>query len=127
MAIELNHTIVHAIDPEVAAGFLADILGLVPPTRFYHFWVVKTANGVSLDYMEAVAGFDIQHLAFLISEPEFDEIFGRIKERGLPYWSDPAGKHPGSINRNDGGRGVYFRDPSGHYLEIITRPYGSPA
>jgi hypothetical protein len=24
-----------------------------------------------------------------------------------------------------GGRGVYFEDPSGHMLEIITRPYGS--
>jgi len=31
----------------------------------------------------------------------------------------------GEINHNDGGRGVYFQDPSGHYLEIITRPYGS--
>jgi hypothetical protein len=32
---------------------------------------------------------------------------------------------PGEINRNDGGRGVYFRDPDGHYLEVITRPYDS--
>jgi catechol 2,3-dioxygenase-like lactoylglutathione lyase family enzyme len=125
MAIELNHTIVHAIDPLVSATFLTEILGLPPPTRFFHFWVVKTANGVSLDYIEAIPGFDIQHLAFLISEPEFDEIFGRIKQRALPYWSDPAAKHPGTINRNDNGRGVYFRDPGGHYLEIITRPYGS--
>jgi hypothetical protein len=32
---------------------------------------------------------------------------------------------PGEINHNDGGRGVYFPDPDGHYLEVITRPYGS--
>jgi hypothetical protein len=60
MAIELNHTIVHAIDPLVSATFLSEVLGLPPPTRFYHFWVLKTANGVSLDYIEAIPGFDIQ-------------------------------------------------------------------
>jgi len=27
-------------------------------------------------------------------------------------------------HHNDGGRGVYFLDPSGHGMEIITRPYG---
>jgi extradiol dioxygenase family protein len=59
-----------------------------------------------------------------VSEAEFDQIFGRVKERGLDYWADPAQRRKGEINRNDGGRGVYFNDPSGHYLEIITRPYG---
>jgi catechol 2,3-dioxygenase-like lactoylglutathione lyase family enzyme len=65
------------------------------------------------------------HYAFLVSESRFDEIFGRIRERGLAYWADPFQQKPGAINRNDGGRGVYFKDPSGHLLEIITRPYGS--
>ena len=60
-----------------------------------------------------------------MSEPEFDAIYGRIRERGLQHWADPRGARPGEINHNDGGRGVYFQDPSGHYLEIITRPYGS--
>jgi catechol 2,3-dioxygenase-like lactoylglutathione lyase family enzyme len=124
MAIDLNHTIVHALHPQVSATFLSEILGLAPPRRLYHFWVVSTANGVSLDFLEADPGFDIQHLAFLVSEREFDQIFARIQQRELPYWSDPAAKHPGQINHNDGGRGVYFRDPSGHYLEILTRPYG---
>ena len=66
-----------------------------------------------------------QHYAFLVSEDEFTAIYGRIRERGLQHWADPRGQHPGEINRNDGGRGVYFQDPSGHYLEILTRPYGS--
>lgn len=124
MAIELNHTIVHATDPQVSATFLSEILGLAGPQRFYHFWVVKTENHVSLDYLAAEPGFDVQHLAFLVSEQEFDEIFTRIRQRKLPYWADPAAMRPGEINHHDGGRGVYFRDPSGHYLEIITRPYG---
>jgi hypothetical protein len=66
-----------------------------------------------------------RHYAFLVGETEFDEIFGRIKERGLDYWADPSKHQPGKINHNDGGSGVYWEDPDGHFLEIITRPYGS--
>ena len=31
---------------------------------------------------------------------------------------------PGEINHEDGGRGLYWEGPDGHWLEIITRPYG---
>jgi len=127
MPVQLNHTIVHASDPLTAATFLTEILGLPAPRRFGPFWVVETANGVSLDYGHAEGPLTTAHYAFLISEPEFDAIFGRIRERKLEYWADPFGHQPGEINHHDGGRGVYFRDPSGHYLEIITRPYGSGA
>ena len=65
-----------------------------------------------------------QHYAFLVSEEEFDEIFGRIKERGIPYAADPFGHKPGEINHDDGGRGLYWDAPDGHRLEIITVPYG---
>ena len=68
-----------------------------------------------------------QHYAFLVSDEEFDQIFGRIRERKLEYWADPFKQRRGEINRNDGGRGVYFDDPDGHLLEVLTRPYGSGA
>lgn len=125
MAVELNHTIVFAKDQEESANFIVEILGLEPPTRFGPFHVVQVSNGVSLDYMNAEGEVAVQHYAFLISEQEFDEIFARIKAKGLPYYADPFGQQPGQINTNDGGRGVYFPDPSGHGMEIITRPYGS--
>lgn len=125
MAVELNHTIVHARDQDESARFYAEVLGLGAPRRFGHFTLVETGNGVSLDFMSTGAPLTIEHYAFLVSETEWDEIFARIQERGLEYWADPAAKRKGEINRNDGGRGCYFRDPSGHYLEIITRPYGS--
>jgi hypothetical protein len=66
-----------------------------------------------------------QHYAFLVGESEWDEIFGRIRDRGLTYWADSGQSRAGEFNTNDGGRGVYWEDPSGHFLEIITRPYGS--
>jgi extradiol dioxygenase family protein len=86
--------------------------------------VVQLGNGVSLDYRDDAEGVQPQHYAFLVTETEFDSIFGRIRERGLPYWADPFKRRPGEHNTNDGGRGVYWEDPNGHFLEIITRPYG---
>jgi catechol 2,3-dioxygenase-like lactoylglutathione lyase family enzyme len=125
MPVQLDHTIVSAQDRRASATFLAEILGLPAPTPYGPFLVVEAANGASLDFIEADGDITPQHYAFLISEPEFDEIFGRIRERDLPYWADPHQSRPGEINHNDGGRGVYFEDPNGHLLEIITRPYGS--
>lgn len=125
MPAQLNHTIVHARDSKASATFLSEMLGLPEPTRFGPFQVVEADNGVSLDFMENDGDIASQHYAFLITESEFDEIFGRIRERGLLYWADPGKRRPGEINHNDGGRGVYFEDPNGHFLEIITRPYGS--
>ncbi len=125
MSVQLNHTIVWCRDKHVSAKFLADVLGLPAPSRFGPFLVVEAANGVSLDYHDADGTIAPQHYAFLIGEGEFDEIFGRIRQRGLQYWADPGRSQPGRINDNDGGRGVYFQDPDGHLLEIITRPDGS--
>jgi catechol 2,3-dioxygenase-like lactoylglutathione lyase family enzyme len=127
MTVELNHTIVHAADHDASAKFMAEVFGLPEPKPFGHFLVVQTANGVSLDYMQDPGPISPQHYAFLVSEAEFDEILGRVKARSLSYWADPMKTRPGEINRHDGGRGVYFPDPSGHILEAITRPYGSGA
>jgi catechol 2,3-dioxygenase-like lactoylglutathione lyase family enzyme len=124
MPVHLNHTIVAARDRDASAAFLADLLGLAPPTTFGPFAVVELANDVSLDFQED-AEVHPRHYAFLVTEAEFDEIFGRIRDRGLDYWADPFEQQPGRINTNDGGRGVYWKDPNGHVLEIITRPYGS--
>ena len=125
MTVQLNHTIVWCRDKQTSAAFLADILGQPAPTRFGPFLVVELANGVSLDYHETDREIRSQHYAFLISEEEFDQIFGRIRARGLQHWADPGQNRAGQINHNDGGRGVYFEDPDGNLLEVITRPYGS--
>jgi catechol 2,3-dioxygenase-like lactoylglutathione lyase family enzyme len=123
MPVQLNHTIVAARDRHAAASFLADVLGLPPPTTYGPFAVVQLDNDVSLDFADD-AEVHPRHYAFLVSEEQFDEIFGRIRARELDYWADPFERHPGQINTNDGGRGVYWKDPNGHVLEIITRPYG---
>jgi hypothetical protein len=126
MAVQLNHTIVHATDKKVSAEFLAGLLGLEVQPQFGPFLPVVTANEVALDFADAGdRSITPQHYAFIVSEDEFDAIFARIKEAGLTYYADPFRKRPGEINHNDGGRGVYWADPDDHSMEIITRPYGS--
>ena len=125
MSIQLNHTIVWCRDKRRSSTFLTDMLGLPTAKPFTEFLVVETANGVSLDFHDEDGEIARQHYAFLIGEDDFDAVFGRIKQRGLAYWADPFKHQPGEINRRDGGRGVYFEDPDGHLLEVLTRPYGS--
>lgn len=123
MAVQLNHTIIPAQDKEASARFLTEILGLADPTPFGPFLCVETANGVSLDYMDRGGPFEATHYAFLVSEGEFDEIFARVTERKVTYWADPGHTREGVINNH--GRGFYFEDPSGHNMEVLTRPYGT--
>jgi catechol 2,3-dioxygenase-like lactoylglutathione lyase family enzyme len=123
MAVQLNHTIVPAQDKGASATFLAEILGLESPTPFGPFVCVETANGVSLDYLHQDGPIASAHYAFLVSEEDFDAIFARIADRKLQFWADPGHTRPGVIN--DHGRGFYFEDPSGHNLEVLTRPYGT--
>ena len=128
MPIKLNHTIVHSRDPRAAADFFVDVFGVAPPFRFGPFFCVQVDNEVTLDFLDAEdMDVQMQHYAFLVGEDDFDRIFARVKERGIAYFADPGRTQEGRINRHDGGRGVYFQDPSGHLLEIITRPYGSGA
>ena len=121
---ELNHTIVWCSDKHRSSRFLADILGLPAPRSFFHFQVVDLANGVSLDFYQKDGPVAQQHYAFVVSDAEFDASFERVKGRGLDFWADPAGTMPGETNSHFGGRGVYFADPDGHLLELMTKPYG---
>jgi catechol 2,3-dioxygenase-like lactoylglutathione lyase family enzyme len=125
MAVHLNHTIVAARDRDASAKYLSEMLGVAAPLVLGHFAVVRIDENTSLDFVQAEDAITPQHYAFLVSESEFDEIFGRIRARNQTYWADPFREKPGEINGWDDGRGVYFDDPNGHLLEVITRPYGS--
>lgn len=124
MAVSFNHTIIEARDKDASADFLAAVLGLPEPGHFGPFTFVKVGE-TSLDFADTDEQISPRHFAFLVSDPEFDQIFSRIRERNLAFWADPHHSNPGELNHRDGGRGFYFEDPNGHNLEILTRPYGS--
>ncbi len=125
MSVQLNHTIIWCRDKQRSAAFLTGILGLPAATPFGPMLIVHLSNGVSVDFFDQPDLITSQHYAFLVSEAEFDQIFARIRERGLTYWAMPGKVRAGEINHVDGGRGVYFDDPDAHLLEVFTRPYGS--
>ncbi len=125
MTVKLNHTIVNVRDKRASADFFTELFGLPKAKPFgSYFLTVPLDNDVTLDFCDADYEVEKQHYAFLVSETEFEAIFGRIKQRGLDYWADPGKRDKGKTNRHDGGRGVYFEEPGGHFLEIITVPHG---
>ncbi|MFF7587697.1 VOC family protein [Kitasatospora purpeofusca] len=124
MAVQLNHTIVPARDDEETARFLTEILGLAAPVCSEPFLVVRLANDVAMDVMRIDGPVPTGHYAFLVGDEEFDEILGRVQDRGITYWADPFHRHAGRVNDWFGGRGAYFEDPNGHNLEIMTRASG---
>jgi len=124
LAVQLNHTLVNVRDKRESAAFVAEVLGLPAPTPYGPFLVVQVDNDVSLDFID-VEELHPQHYAFLVGEDDFDAILARIRQRGLTFWADPFRRVAGEWNTEDGGRGLYWEEPSGHLLEMITRPYGS--
>ena len=123
MTIELNHTIVPCHDNETSARFFADLFGFDYEGPLGHFAPVRIdSQALTLDF-DTRADFHSQHYAFKVSEAEFDEIFSRVQELNLQYGSGPRSPEDGEINNWNGGRGVYFHDPNGHLLELLTRDY----
>ncbi|PLP99403.1 VOC family protein [Cupriavidus pauculus] len=123
MSVAFNHTIVWCRDKRKSTQFLVNILGLPTPLEFGQMLVVQLDNGVSLDFFESEDAISMQHYAFLITEDVFDQVFSRVRDQGLRYWADPGKQRDGETYLHNGGRGVYFEDPDGHLLEVMTRPY----
>ena len=124
MAVHLNHTIVASHNKKESAEFLCHILGLSAPVPLAHFMTVELDNGVFLDFDDADT-IRPQHYAFLVTDDAFDEIFSKVQAAHIPYFADPGHRHPHELNTRDSGRAFYFKDPSGHNLEVLTRPYRS--
>ena len=120
MSIELNHTIVPSRDKDKAARFFARIFGLSYDGPHSHFAPVRLNDRLTLDFDNDDGDFEHHHYAFMVSEEDFDVIYGRIKDEGIVYGSGPYKDDNMEINHHHGGRGLYFRDPDSHLLEILT-------
>ncbi len=120
MTVTLNHTIVPARDKVVAAKFFAKIFGL-KRGRSGHIAPVRVNRSLTLLFDDD-SKFESHHLAFHVSDREFDAILRRIKRGNIVFGSAPWSLDDGKLNNWGGGRGVYFRDPNGHVLELMTVP-----
>lgn len=126
MAITLNHTIVPCFDKVASAKFYSRVFGFEYVGVFSHFIVVRVNDTLSLDF-DNQEQFMPLHYAFKVSEQEFDTLFERLQAEHIPYGSGPGTPDDMTINHNYGGRGVYFRDPNGHLLEMLTADYVIPS
>lgn len=123
MTVTFNHTIIAAVDREESARFYRELLELPPAPSWGPFVNVRLEDGVLLQFAEPPVDIQMQHYAFLTDDELFDRAYRRLRERGVEHWADPQMRRPGEINSEHGGRGVYFKDPAGHAIELITRPY----
>ncbi|MTD13280.1 VOC family protein [Nakamurella sp. YIM 132087] len=123
MTITFNHTIIAAIDRHASATFYREVLEARDAPSWGPFLNVQLDEGVLLQFAEPSVEIQMQHYAFLVDDDHFDRALARIRERGITHWADPQMQRPGETNTEHGGRGVYFKDPAGHGLELITRPY----
>lgn len=127
MTITLNHTIVPARDKNASATFLAGILGLAVGEPAGPFVPLRVGESLTLDFADVdfadrgVTTVAPHHYAFQVDDDEFDRIFERIVSAGLTYYAEPHEPHHyGEVNTRRGGRSVYFDDPDGHIMEVLT-------
>ena len=74
-------------------------------------------------FAESPVEIQMQHYAFLVDDELFDRAYSRLVEWEVIHWADPQMTRPGETNTERKGRGVYFKDPAGHVIELITQPY----
>ncbi|WP_405009139.1 VOC family protein [Kitasatospora sp. NBC_01539] len=123
MTATFNHTIVASTDRHASARFFRELLEIPDAPSWGPFTNIRLADGVLLQFAEPPVDIQMQHYAFLVDDELFDRAYGRLCERGIEHWADPQMRRAGETNTEHGGRGVYFKDPSGHAIELITRPY----
>lgn len=118
-----NHTIIASLDRNASAEFYRAILEADEAPSWGPFTNLSLAGGVMLQFAEPPVEIQMQHYAFLVDDQHFDRAYQYLVSAGVEHWADPQMTRPGETNTEHGGRGVYFKDPSGHALELITKPY----
>ena len=123
MPATFDHTIIAAKDRQESARFFRELLEVPEAPSWGPFTNIQLADGVLLQFAEPPVEIQMQHYAFLLDDDHFDRAYRRLCDGGVEHWADPQMRMPGEINHEHGGRGVYFLDPAGHGIELITRPY----
>jgi catechol 2,3-dioxygenase-like lactoylglutathione lyase family enzyme len=122
MPATFNHTIIAAKDRQESARFFRELLEVPEAPSWGPFTNIRLSDGVLLQFAEPPVEIQMQHYAFLVDDDHFDRAHRRLRERGIEHWADPQMRRPGETNTEHGGRGVYFKDPAGHAIELLTRP-----
>lgn len=120
MSVHFDHTIVSVRDKHATTAYLSDLFGLPPAVPCGPFLMHTFGNGAHVHFATSAAAPPSTHLAFRTGAAEFEQVLGRIRERGVTHWADPFERQPGVVYVEDGDRGFYWHDQDGHVLELIT-------
>lgn len=125
MTVTFNHAIVAVKDRNESARFFRELFELPEAPSWGPFTNVQLDEGVLLQFAElpGVNEIQMQDYAFLVDDDLFDRAYAHLQVQSIEHWADPQLRCPGQTNTEHGGRGVYFKDPAGHAIEMITRPY----
>lgn len=123
MPATFNHTIIASADRHASARFYLELIEATPAPSWGPFTNILLDGGVMLQFAEPPVEIQMQHYAFLVDDELFDRAYSRLVAWEITHWADPQMTQPGETNNGHGGRGVYFKDPAGHAIELITRPY----
>jgi catechol 2,3-dioxygenase-like lactoylglutathione lyase family enzyme len=121
MTVQLNHTIVCARDKRASAAFMSEVLRVPVGPDEGPFVPLELENAVTLDFMDRDDDFTMQHYAFLVDGETFEAAYKRMQDKAITIFADPFLEEPGEIYLEDGMRGFYFRDLSGHTMELLTK------
>lgn len=124
MSIAFDHTIVVSKDRLASASFFRSLFDLSEAPSWGPFTNVQLSDGTLLQFAEPpVDEIQPQHYAFRVTDDLFDVVVERLSDQQVRYWADPHLTEEGRVNHHHDGRGVYFKDPAGHLIEVLTQPY----
>lgn len=124
--MKLDHTLIPAIDKDESAKFFAKVMGLEYLGTRGRQGFVRFDDALTLQFDEGRTGRI--HLAFHLTDDEFDIVLDRLKANDVAFGAKGSRTQPfdneiGSLN---GGRQIYFDDPSGQSFELLTVGTGTP-
>lgn len=123
ISAKFNHTIIASKDRLESAKFFRELIEASEAASWGPFTNITLDGGVMLQFAEPPVEIQMQHYAFLVDDELFNRAYSRLVRWGVSHWADPQMTRSGETNTEHGGRGVYFKDPAGHAIELITQPY----
>jgi catechol 2,3-dioxygenase-like lactoylglutathione lyase family enzyme len=120
----IDHIIVSVNDMAASVAFWTDVMGFTLAGEQPPFTLIRVDDGFVLQ-LAPWGTKGSEHFAFALGRREFDAVFARLKERGVPYGDSfhAVGNNQGPGNE-PGARGhaptLYFFDPNKHLVEIRT-------
>lgn len=124
MTIKFDHTIVVSNDRSISATFFRSLFDLPEAPSWGPFTNVQLSDGTLIQFAEPpVENIQPQHYAFHVTDNLFDAVVKRLSDGAVRYWADPHLTEESRINHHHNGRGVYFKDPAGHLMEVLTQSY----